>query len=62
MSVLLIRANRNEVDAEALAAFGIDCIIDPFMTITPRENDTGVARMRAALEDGEPSWLIATST
>lgn len=62
MNILLIRPNRNEADAVALASVGIDSVTDPFLKITPAPNAAGAQRMRDALVAPGPKWLIATST
>lgn len=62
MTILLIRANRNEVDEDALRERGIPSVVDPYLTITPAENPAGVARMREALSAPGQKWLVVTST
>lgn len=62
MTILLIRANRNESDQQALQARGIQSVIDPYLAIHPVHNPDGVERMRAALCAPGMKWLIATST
>ena len=61
-AVLLIRANRNDVDAAALERLGIPVAIDPYLSITPSGNGGGARRLLASLEEPQPTWLIATST
>ena len=63
MKVLLIRANRNEVDKKALADLGIDSVIDPYLDISIFANANGANRMLQALQSGiQPTWLVVTST
>jgi uroporphyrinogen-III synthase len=62
MTVLLIRANRNEVDQSALQRRGITSVIDPYLSITPVKNSAGVKRMHNALKTAGKKWLVATST
>jgi uroporphyrinogen-III synthase len=62
MSILLIRANRNDVDQSALATYGIESIVDPYLSITKAHNPVGVALMRDALIAPGKKWLVATST
>lgn len=62
VTILLIRANRNEVDQLALEARGIQSIIDPYLTISPARNPGGVVRMRDALKAPGEKWLVAAST
>lgn len=61
-TVLLIRANRNEVDAAALSELGIASVTDPYLSITSSQNIAGARRMLEALRSNQPTWLIATST
>lgn len=61
-AVLLIRANRNDVDAAALECLGIPVAIDPYLSITSSGNADGARRLLASLQEAEPTWLIATST
>ncbi|WP_280797917.1 uroporphyrinogen-III synthase [Aurantimicrobium minutum] len=62
MSILLIRANRNEVDQSALESYGVDCIVDPYLSIAKVHNPVGIARLREALIAPGNKWLVATST
>lgn len=62
MTILLIRANRNEVDQSALAEHGIPSVIDPYLSITPVENPAGVKKMHNALKAPGTKWLVASST
>jgi uroporphyrinogen-III synthase len=62
MTVLLIRANRNDVDARALSDLGIPSVIDPYLSITAVDNVAGVDRLRQALTATTKTWLIVTST
>lgn len=61
MTVLLIRANRNIDDRDALLAEGIDSHIDPYLTIRAVENPGGAERLVTVLEACEPVWLVITS-
>jgi len=61
VTTLLIRPNRNEVDREALQAFGIDTLIDPYLRIEPVDNPTGALRLVEKLREASPCWLIITS-
>ena len=45
MSVLLLRANRNEHDADALRARGLDVVVDPYLHIAQVDNPDGAARL-----------------
>lgn len=60
MSVLLLRANRNEHDAEALRARGLDVVVDPYLDIAQVDNPDGAARLLEHLETGA-DWLVITS-
>ena len=66
MTVLLIRANRNEVDALELAAVGVTSLVDPYLEISGLSNHDGADRMLSAIESAEgnsvPTWLVVTST
>jgi len=62
MTVLLIRANRNDVDEHALEAEGIECFTDPYLSITEEPNHAGAQRMKNALLSSDPTWLIVTSS
>jgi uroporphyrinogen-III synthase len=62
MTVLLIRANRNQADAAALSKLGIQTRTDSYLNISAVENQSGALRMLSALEAPGPKWLIATST
>ena len=61
MKVLLVRANRNEVDCDALATVGIDTVIDPYLSITAVPNREGARALVAKLEAPEKKWLVITS-
>jgi len=61
MTVLLIRANRNVDDRDALLAEGIDSHTDPYLSIRAVENPTGAQRLVSFLEVSEPVWLVITS-
>ena len=60
MSVLLLRANRNEHDAEALRARGLNVVIDPYLQVTQVDNPDGAARLLQELET-TADWLVVTS-
>ena len=62
MKVLLIRPNRNEADAEALAEFGIETQIDPYLAISQVNNVLGAQKMLDALRSETEKWLILTSS
>ena len=62
MKVLLIRPNRNEADAEALAEFGIETQIDPYLAISQVSNVLGAQKMLDALRSETEKWLILTSS
>jgi uroporphyrinogen-III synthase len=60
--VLLIRASGNEKDAAALAALGINSLIDPYLQISHAEDANGARNLVSVLESSPgPLWLIATS-
>jgi uroporphyrinogen-III synthase len=60
--VLLIRANRNEDDAKALAELGLETVIDPYLTIEPTQNTGAVNQVIAALAVAdENTWFVLTS-
>lgn len=61
MTVLLVRANRNDVDRDALLAVGIDSLTDPYLTIAAVPNAAGALRLLEALGREEPVWLVITS-
>ena len=61
MRVLLIRANRNDVDCEALATRGVDCLVDPYLEIVQVDNAEGAQRLLRAITRGEASWLVISS-
>lgn len=61
-TVLLIRANRNDVDAQALALAGIRTVIDPYLSISSSGNIQGARRLIEELQSSETTWLVATST
>jgi len=62
MTILLIRANRNEVDQSALRGLGFQSFIDPYLSITSVKNSTGVEKMHSALKTAGTKWLVASST
>ena len=61
MTALLIRPNRNEADQEAIAAQGVDVIVEPFLTISRVDNPEGASRLLGIIQSGEPAWLLVTS-
>ncbi len=61
MKVLLIRANRNEVDQAALATRAIEGLIDPYLQITQVDNPDGATRLLEAISDSKASWLVISS-
>lgn len=62
MKVLLIRPNRNEADAAALAEFDIETEIDPYLEISQVNNVLGAQKMLDALRSKTEKWLILTSS
>jgi uroporphyrinogen-III synthase len=61
MKVLLVRANRNEVDQEALTQVGIESVSDPYLKITSVPNPDGALELLERLRAPEPKWLVITS-
>jgi uroporphyrinogen-III synthase len=61
MKVLLIRANRNEADRDALAGVGIESLTDPYLEISRVENPRGAQVLLAALQEPTEKWLVITS-
>mgnify|MGYP001552067488 FL=1 len=61
MTVLLIRANRNEVDREALRERGVESVVDPYLQICQVDNPQGAARLLAEITNGDAAWLVITS-
>lgn len=61
MTVLLIRANRNNVDRDALLDLGVDSLTEPYLAITAVPNAAGARRLLDALGTEEPVWLVITS-
>jgi uroporphyrinogen-III synthase len=59
--VLLIRADGNQDDASALAALGIESVIDPYIRIEKIESPAAALELLCALAQPGPKWLIATS-
>lgn len=60
--VLLVRADGNQNDANALAALGIDSFIDPYISIEKATHAAGAVKLIATLANAnQPTWLIATS-
>lgn len=62
MKILLIRPNRNEVDARALADFAIETQIDPYLEISQTPNVSGAVRMLEALKAPSKKWFVLTSS
>lgn len=65
-TVLLLRAHRNEFDAQALAAVGIGSVSDPHLVHVTSDNVPGARRLLAALKaedaaENEAVWLVITS-
>jgi uroporphyrinogen-III synthase len=61
MTVLLIRANRNTVDRDALMDLDLDSLTEPYLAISPVPNSAGARRLLDALDTEEPVWLVITS-
>ncbi len=66
--VLLVRSEGNESDAESLSEFGIACITDPYVRISPLRDggdaQSLVEQLRAISSDAqeaERTWVIVTS-
>ena len=64
--VLLIRADNNELDAQALAELAIETLIDPYLTISIASDSAPAGELLATLlasahSAPRQSWLIATS-
>lgn len=60
--VLLIRADGNEPDAEALGKLGIESVTDPYIVIERTKYTTDALALLTALKNAEPNtWLLATS-
>lgn len=62
MKVLLIRPNRNEVDAAELEKLGFEVEVDPYLEIASAPNQAGAKRLLEALRSPGERWLVATST
>lgn len=62
MTVLLVRPDRNEADAQALRAVGLEPWIDPYLRVGPAADPTGARDLLAALQAaGVGTWLVVTS-
>jgi len=61
MTVLLIRANRNDLDKTELEARGVESIEDPYLSISSVSNNKGALRLLRVLSDKSPVWLALTS-
>ena len=61
MTVLLIRANRNEADEAALNHCGLQTLTDPYLEVTQVDNPSGAARMLEAITSGQAGWLVISS-
>ena len=59
--VLLIRADGNQDDAQALTELGIDSVIDPYIRIDRAPDDSEAQRLLAEISKPGNKWLIATS-
>jgi uroporphyrinogen decarboxylase len=59
--VLLIRADGNQDDAEALTDLGIETVIDPYIRIDRAADSTDAISLLNALSQPGAKWLIATS-
>jgi len=59
--VLLIRADGNQDDAQALAELGIETVIDPYIRIDRAPDAADAQRLLAELALPGSKWLIATS-
>ena len=60
--VLLIRADGNEPDAEALSNLGIESVTDPFIVIEKSRDEADAQMLVNAIANAEANtWLIATS-
>ena len=60
--VLLIRADANESDAEALKAVGLESVIGPYIKIAKATSATDAVTLLGAIKTAQPNtWLIATS-
>jgi uroporphyrinogen-III synthase len=59
--VLLIRADGNQDDADALAELGLETVIDPYIRIDKSTDTADANRLLDALKAAGPKWLIATS-
>tara|TARA_B100000902_G_C27286051_1_gene904474 strand:- start:4 stop:756 length:753 start_codon:yes stop_codon:yes gene_type:complete len=61
MTVLLIRANRNDLDKTELEARGLESIEDPYLSISSVSNPKGAQRLFGVLSDRSPVWFALTS-
>ncbi|MBI3430485.1 MAG: hypothetical protein HY050_10665, partial [Actinobacteria bacterium] len=60
--VLLIRSQKNEVDAVALGKLGIPSLTDPYVEIRVTSEDGEGLRLFELMRSAEqPLWVIATS-
>lgn len=60
--VLLIRADHNDADAQALSHLGIETLIDPYTQVVVAQENPSGGELLATLEHASaPLWLIATS-
>jgi uroporphyrinogen decarboxylase len=59
--VLLIRADGNQDDAQALSELDIKTVIDPYIRIDRAQDATDAQRLLVELALPGPKWLIATS-
>jgi uroporphyrinogen-III synthase len=59
--VLLIRADGNQDDAQALTELGIDSVIDPYIRIDRAPDAADAQHLLAQISKPGNKWLIATS-
>lgn len=60
--VLLVRPDRNDADAAALADLGVPTIVDPYLRVAPVADPTAAIHLLASLETaGKGWWLVVTS-
>lgn len=60
--VLLIRPSGNETDAAALAAVGIDSLVDPYLRTGPVADDTAARALLDALAAADASTVLAVTS
>lgn len=59
--VLLIRAEGNEADSQALSSLGLESTIDPYLTIRASTDREAHLLLDSVRTLSDPLWLIATS-